>query len=81
MDSLSDMSFENKSTEAKEPLLEGCLSSRICQKIEPDESIAKLYLWHFGHCNTKKCSGSKLLRFSKVVELKQSQKCHGIILR
>ncbi|XP_053992795.1 uncharacterized protein LOC128883929 isoform X2 [Hylaeus volcanicus] len=80
MDYLSDKSLENETNELKQPSLESCTSSQTSQKVEPVHHNAKLYLWHFGHCNTKKCSGSKLLRFSKVVELKQSQKCHGIIL-
>ncbi|XP_049849462.1 18S rRNA aminocarboxypropyltransferase-like [Schistocerca gregaria] len=62
------------------------ISLSIASNFEPPEctetplSTIKLAMWDFEQCDSKKCTGRKLVRLGLVRVLKVHQKCRGIIL-
>ncbi|EZG61986.1 putative ribosome biogenesis protein [Gregarina niphandrodes] len=44
------------------------------------EGMPRLYMWDFGQCDARRCSGRKLKRHGKVKELRRSQPFRGVIL-
>mmetsp|Transcript_30242 Transcript_30242/g.115987 ORF Transcript_30242/g.115987 Transcript_30242/m.115987 type:complete len:297 (+) Transcript_30242:302-1192(+) len=46
---------------------------------EPPERVP-LYMWDFGQCDSKRCTGRKLARARMIRELRTSQRCRGVVL-
>jgi len=56
-----------------------------CEHLDSSRNIAarfpvKLMMWDFGQCDSKKCTGRKLLRLGFVKQIQLHQKCRGIVL-
>mmetsp|Transcript_24296 Transcript_24296/g.35045 ORF Transcript_24296/g.35045 Transcript_24296/m.35045 type:complete len:290 (+) Transcript_24296:251-1120(+) len=46
---------------------------------EPPERVP-LYMWDFGQCDSRRCTGRKLARARMIRELRTSQPCRGVVL-
>lgn len=47
---------------------------------EPDDAVFRLAMWDLGHCNKKRCTGTRLVRMKLVEELRFGATFPGIIL-